>query len=81
MIVENHCHAAAIRADFCVIGAGAMGMAMALKLAVAGKSVLLLEVGGDDITDLSQDHLRCELRGRRHVGSSGGRFRVFGGST
>jgi choline dehydrogenase-like flavoprotein len=81
MILENHHQAAAIRADFCVIGAGAMGMALALKLVAAGKSVLLLEAGGEDITEVSQDHLRCEIRGRGHVGSSGGRFRVFGGST
>ncbi len=81
MIVDNHRQAAAIRADFCVIGAGAMGMAMALKLAAAGRSVLLLEAGEEDITDASQDHLRCEIRGRGHIGSSSGRFRVFGGST
>lgn len=81
MIVENHREAAAVRYDHCVIGSGAMGLALALRLSQAGRKVLLLEAGGDEITAHSQDYYRCEAGSREHGGSNDGRFRVFGGST
>jgi choline dehydrogenase-like flavoprotein len=81
MIVEDYQRAAAINYDCCLIGAGAMGIAIALRLSEAGKSVLLLEAGGEEITKKNQDYCRCEVHGRDHAGSSDGRFRVLGGST
>lgn len=81
MIVENHQETASARYDHCVIGSGAMGMALALQLSQAGKSVLLLEAGDEEVTERNQDYCYCEVEGRVHTGSSDGRFRVFGGST
>ena len=37
---------AALRADICIVGAGAAGITLALELRDSGKSVLLLESGG-----------------------------------
>lgn len=81
MIVGNYREATTVDYDYCVIGSGAMGMALAIRLSQSGKKVLLLESGGEEVTVQNQDYCRCEVRGRDHVGSSGGRFRVFGGST
>ncbi|HEY8962096.1 MAG TPA: GMC family oxidoreductase [Luteolibacter sp.] len=68
-------------ADVCVIGSGAMGIALAVKLAKAGKSVLIVEAGGTEISESSQKFYECQSIGRPHPGSTDSRFRVFGGST
>ncbi len=47
---------APIMADVCVVGAGAVGIPLALELAAAGRSVLLLEAG-TDTPDLATDDL------------------------
>lgn len=67
--------------DICVIGCGAIGIALAVTLGGSGRRVLLLEAGGDNITEESQEYYRCASVGHPHTGASHGRFRVFGGST
>jgi choline dehydrogenase-like flavoprotein len=67
--------------DLCIIGCGAMGIALAVSLADSGKRILILEAGTDDITDASQAFYQSESIGHPHIGSSNGRFRVYGGST
>lgn len=67
--------------DCCIIGSGAIGIAIAIRLAASGQRVLVIEAGGDDVTDANQDACRCAVAGRPHPGSSEGRFRVLGGST
>ncbi len=68
-------------ADVCIIGAGAAGILLAVELARAGKRIVVLEGGGPDVEDASQDAYRSEVSGLRHNGIHEGRFRSLGGST
>jgi len=68
-------------ADICIIGAGAAGILLAVELLAQGKTVLLLEGGGTDVEDASQDPYRSELAGLNHDGVHIGRFRAHGGTT
>lgn len=68
-------------ADVCVLGAGAAGIAIARELDGCGARVLVLESGGRDFDQRTQDLYRGELAGLPHGGLGGYRFRVFGGST
>lgn len=67
--------------DVCVIGSGALGIAFGMEMAKAGKEVLMLEAGRDDISDESQDFYRYSNGERPHGDQGGTRYRVYGGST
>lgn len=67
--------------DICIIGSGAMGIAMARKFAKCGKSVIMIEAGNEEISAEAQEFYACDSVGHPHDGASNGRFRVFGGST
>ena len=69
------------KADVCVVGAGAAGIILTLELLRLGKSVVLLEAGGDEIEDASQDPYASEVTGLPHRGVHVGRFRAKGGTT
>ncbi len=72
----------AIRSQVCVIGAGIAGLVLARKLAMRGVDVVVLEAGGRSIEDCGQVlFAAAELRGQAHVGTTEGRFRVFGGTS
>lgn len=68
-------------AEICVVGAGAAGIVLAVKLAHLGHQVTLLEGGGQEIADVEQDVYRSELTGLPHRGIHSGRFRAHGGTT
>lgn len=68
-------------ADICIVGAGAAGIVLAVDLARRGKTALLLEGGGSEIEEVSQDPYRSEIRGLPHRGIHTGRFRAHGGTT
>jgi choline dehydrogenase-like flavoprotein len=68
-------------ADVCVLGAGAAGIAIARELDGCGARVLVLESGGRDFDQRTQDLYLGQVVGLPHGGLSGYRFRVFGGST
>ncbi|MEO8735987.1 MAG: GMC family oxidoreductase [Edaphobacter sp.] len=68
-------------ADICIVGAGAAGIVLAVDLARRGKNVLLLEGGGSEIEEASQDPYSSELAGLPHRGIHTGRFRAKGGTT
>jgi choline dehydrogenase-like flavoprotein len=72
----------AIRSQVCVVGAGIAGLTLALKLTRQGIDVVLLEAGGHEIEAGGQRlFAEAQLKGRTHVGTSEGRFRVFGGTS
>jgi choline dehydrogenase-like flavoprotein len=70
-----------IRADVCIIGAGAAGITVAKEFLGTRFTVLLLESGGLDNEAVIQKLNESEVVGLRHVGVEKGRFRAFGGST
>ena len=68
-------------ADVCIVGAGAAGIILAVELLAQGKRVLLLEGGGDDVEERSQEPYGSEVVGLPHRGIHTGRFRAKGGTT
>jgi choline dehydrogenase-like flavoprotein len=69
------------RADVCIVGAGAAGIVLAVELVRLGKRVLLLEGGGAEIEEASQEPYGSEVVGLTHRGVHTGRFRAKGGTT
>jgi choline dehydrogenase-like flavoprotein len=71
-----------VPSQVCVVGAGIAGLVLARKLALAGVDVVVLEAGGRSIEDAGQRlFAEAELKGQPHVGTTEGRFRVFGGTS
>ena len=72
----------AVRSQVCMVGAGIAGLVLARKLALAGIDVVVLEAGGRSIEERGQElFAEAELKGQPHVGTTEGRFRVFGGTS
>jgi choline dehydrogenase-like flavoprotein len=72
---------ASAHAGVCIVGAGAAGILLAVELLRLGKSVTLLEGGGAQIEEASQDPYRSQIAGLPHNGVHTGRFRAKGGTT
>lgn len=70
-----------LSADVCIVGAGAVGIAMAVALDARGIDVLLVEGGGTTLEKRSQDLHQGESVGHPFESIGVGRYRVFGGST
>lgn len=71
-----------VAADVCVVGAGPVGIALALTLAAAGREVLLLEAGGAGRSDESQDFYRGSVADAAlHAGLDEYRARCLGGTS
>lgn len=71
-----------IEADLIIVGAGALGLTMAVQSARRGRRVLLLEAGGLGVTSESQSFLlSARSVGHPLGGLHQGRFRALGGST
>jgi choline dehydrogenase-like flavoprotein len=68
--------------DICIVGAGAAGITIARELIGSGRDVCLLESGGFDLEERSQDLYRGEVDGPDidpgYLSST--RLRVFGGT-
>jgi choline dehydrogenase-like flavoprotein len=68
-------------ADFCVVGSGPAGMTVALELKRQGRSVLLLEGGGLEWSQESQEIYKGELIGDHYVPLDLARARLLGGTS
>ncbi len=66
--------------DVCVIGAGAAGVTLARQLAAKGHSVCLLESGGTDFEQATQDLYRGANVGMPYYDLDEARLRFFGGT-
>jgi choline dehydrogenase-like flavoprotein len=83
IISANHPSIAAeLRADLCIVGAGAAGIALALELADSGLDVVLLESGGLEEDPRTQDLYRGTVADEAlHSPPDRYRQRRLGGST
>jgi hypothetical protein len=71
-----------LTADVVIVGAGAIGLTMAVALARRGREVLLLEAGGEAVTSQSQALFQAATStGYPLIGLHEGRFRALGGTT
>jgi choline dehydrogenase-like flavoprotein len=68
-------------ADLCVVGAGAVGIAIALELAHTRSRVVVAESGGERTEPETESLGESELRGLRSSTAVAGRARVLGGTT
>ncbi|MDF2369027.1 FAD-dependent oxidoreductase [Sneathiella sp.] len=70
-----------IESDVCIVGAGAAGISIALKLAALGKTVTLCEAGGFEYSEISQEVYQGEVRGDPYFDLEIARLRYLGGTT
>ncbi len=67
--------------DVCVIGSGPAGITLARRLAAGGARVALMEGGGYDVSEPSQEIYRGENVGLEYFDLDSARIRCFGGSS
>jgi choline dehydrogenase-like flavoprotein len=71
-----------LQADLCIVGAGAAGIALALQFLKSGRTVLLLEAGGETQEQATQSlYEGSVVDPKLHSPPSNYRQRMFGGST
>jgi choline dehydrogenase-like flavoprotein len=70
-----------LRADVCVVGAGAAGVALARDLKSSGHEVVLLEGGGLDFEQPTQNLFAGRNIGMEYYDLEHARLRFFGGTT
>ncbi len=66
--------------DVCIVGAGAAGITLARELAARNRSVCLLESGGLDFEQATQDLYRGDNVGMTYYDLDQSRLRFFGGT-
>jgi choline dehydrogenase-like flavoprotein len=72
---------ARLDADICIAGAGAAGITLALQLVERGRAVVLLEGGGRELEERSQEIYQGAILGRPYFDLDASRLRFFGGTT
>jgi choline dehydrogenase-like flavoprotein len=70
-----------LHTDICIIGAGALGISIALEFVNTNVRVLLLESGGLKPENDTRALYDSEIVGISHNGTHSGRTRIFGGTT
>ncbi len=70
-----------VEADLCIVGAGAVGIAMALEFDGSNKNVVVLESGGFEFDDRTQSLYQGDNVGRPTYPLEHNRLRYFGGTT
>ena len=68
-------------ADVCIAGSGPAGITLGLALARTGLRVLVMEGGGEEYSDESQELYRGEVVGHPYFGLDFARLRFFGGTS
>jgi len=69
------------QSDLCIVGGGIAGLVLADALRGSGRHVDVLEAGGAGDEPESQALYAAEMAGVPHLGTTEGRFRVYGGSS
>ena len=67
--------------DVCIIGGGVAGITLAVKLGRAGRNVLLVEAGDQNVSAKSQEYYRGELGDLENLPLQETRIRALGGSS
>ena len=67
--------------DFLIIGAGVAGTVLAKSLVNSGKKIALIEGGGSELTELSQNSYKGFVTGDPYYDLDVTRLRFFGGSS
>ncbi len=67
--------------DICVIGAGTAGLTLAHEFLSGPYSILVLESGGIEVEEKTQQLYDCRITGLPHRGYLQGRFRTLGGTS
>ena len=70
-----------LESDICVVGGGAAGVGLARNLARRGHDLCLLEAGGMDFEQATQDLCCGEIVGMEYYELEHSRLRFFGGTT
>ncbi|MEM8488494.1 MAG: GMC family oxidoreductase [Bacteroidota bacterium] len=70
-----------IEADLCIVGAGAAGISLALEWIDTPYNVVVLEAGGFDFENETQQLNKGDITGRHYFPLSSTRLRYFGGTT
>ncbi|NOZ09923.1 MAG: GMC family oxidoreductase [Gammaproteobacteria bacterium] len=70
-----------VEADICIVGAGAVGIAMALEFNGSNKKVAVMESGGLDLDSRTQSLYEGDHVGRPTYPLGRNRLRYFGGTT
>ena len=69
------------QSDLLIVGAGIAGLVLADALRGSGRQVDVLEGGGESLEPESQALFAAEMAAMPHLGTTEGRFRVYGGSS
>ena len=67
--------------DYCIVGTGPAGITCALSLAANGARIALLEGGGKEYTERSQNLYRGHIVGGPYQALEDLRLRYFGGTS
>ena len=67
--------------EYVIIGAGPAGTTLADQLSQANKTVLLLEGGGEEISEINQNRYKGKVIGDKYFDLDITRLRYFGGSS
>jgi choline dehydrogenase-like flavoprotein len=69
------------QSDLLIVGGGIAGLVLADALRGSGRQVDVLEAGGESLEPESQALYAAEMGATPHLGTTEGRFRVYGGSS